>query len=50
MYNLVEYNGKRKVRTVKWNSPYVLCKGLKNITEAYPVQYGTYFKIERNEA
>jgi hypothetical protein len=48
-HNLVEYNGKRKVRTVLYNSSYQLCKGLKHRCEMAPLVPGTYFKIENND-
>ena len=47
-YNLTEYNGKRKVRTVIYNTSYQLCKGLKKREEDNKL-YGSYFKIEKNE-
>lgn len=46
-YDLKEYQGKRCIRTVIYNTSYQLCKGMKKWEEDRK-QFGNYFKIEKN--
>lgn len=47
-YDLKEYNGKRLIRTVVYNTSYSLCRGLKKQAEGMKQLPGTYYKIEKN--
>lgn len=48
-YNLEQYEGKRKVATLMWNTSYQLCRGMLKRYQTQRHNPNTYFKIVNND-